>query len=334
MDKYSNGAFLFFRTGAQCVPLTPLEVEARATQHGIAQTIVPAYAGDRQAVSRAISQVSAHLSRQGWLLRPITQTRHKVVYGIVREEKNQVSETLDHNHSDNLEWCDEHHNGHYVHGTHEIARRVDSAYQELRGKIVSGDWSETITHYLIDICLAQAIRDDGRVYWVAPAHLTAVRQLQPFLESVGISLVVCEVESEAKTVVQQAAQEGLAAQLQTLQDEIAAFDGQQKPTTYRLRVEALQALRKRATVYSSTLGIATDQVQAMVDQLERTTQDMLHVRELTVVHKSGSSPGGTAHRSRETAAECMARQPVATTPLQDSTPMAPGIAWNQTGFTW
>ncbi len=324
--------------------MLPSDITALATHHGIRTTIVPQYSGDRQTVSRAISQVSAQVSRSGWLLDNIKRSQHEVVQAIVKKDKNQAQEHIDYDQEAKLTWTDEHGNGAQVHGSHLIAVQVNEAYQELRGKIVAADWTESLTTYLVGDCVAQAIRDDGRVYWVAPAHLASVRQLQPFLEAVGISLVLCEVEAESKSVVQAAAQEGLADQLATLQAEIDAFDGQQKPSTYRLRVEALQALRKRATVYAGTLGIATDHVQASIDQLEGIAQRMLSIRESTVIHKDGSTennnggkPAKTAKptgKDEDHAAAFYASKP-AYTPLDSgSTPAQPMVNMVQTGFSW
>lgn len=340
---YQNGAFLFYRVSSTCQPMMPSAIEALARQHGIRESIVPAYAGDRQTVARALSQISSQVSRSGWMLRPIKQSKSEVVYGIVKEEKNQSSERLNYDHEALVSWSNEGGNGDYIKGGHEIAIKVDEAYRTLRYHVVAADWTESLTTYLVGDCVAQAIRDDGRVYWVAPAHLASVRQLQPFLEAVGISLVLCEVEAASKSVVQAAAQEGLAEQLATLQAEIDQFDGQQKPSTYRLRVEALQALRKRATVYAGTLGIATDHVQASIDQLESIAQRMLSIRETTVIHKDGSSNhsnGGrtakAASRKEQGHAEVFYAQSPTYTPLNSAStsgqsPMQPMI---QTGFSW
>jgi len=274
------------------------------------------------------------------MLRPIKQSKSEVVYGIVKEEKNQSSERLNYDHEALITWNNEGGNGDYIKGSHEIAVKVDEAYRALRFHVVAADWTESLTSYLVGDCVAQAIREDGRVYWVAPQHLASVRQLQPFLEAVGISLVLCEVEAESKTVVQQAAQEGLAEQLDTLQKEIDAFDGQQKPSTYRLRVEALQNLRKRATVYAGTLGIATDHVQASIDQLETIAQRMLSIRETTVIHKDGSSDhngNGRASKpssKKESVESFLASRP-SCQPLDSvNTTSRPVVNMVQTGFSW
>jgi hypothetical protein len=344
--RFTDGAFCFYRVSGTCKPMTPTEIEQLARQHGIRESIYPTYAGDRQTVSRALSQVSAHLGRQGWMLDAIKTAKHEVVYAIVEKQKDQAREHIDYSQCSKLRWSDEHGNGAHVDGSHEIAQRVDTAYQELRGKIVAGDWTESLVEYLRTDCYAQSMLTSGYVYWIAPQYLDVVKQLQPFLEHVGISLVLCEVETESKNVVEQAAQEGLADQLAALQTEIDAFSGEEKPTTFRLRIERLQALRKRATVYHSTLGIAVEQAQAMIDQLEHKAQTMLDIREDMVVHRDGSSehtsplptPTRSSSSSKKESAQSFeayaasrpACQPLDTIDTPGTTPQA----WIQTGFSW
>ena len=305
--------------------MLPGEIERLVAQHSLPSSIVPQYAGDRQQVSRAIIAVSSKRSKQGWLLRPIKQGRHDVLYGIIRETKHTESEYLDHIQEERIRWSDEGGNGQYVEGKHQIACEVNTAYQALRGRICPGDWTDTLANYLVAECQGFAFREDGRVYWCPESALPSLTPLSAFLEQVGISLAVCEVEAEARTVVQQAAQESLADKLQMLQDDVAAFDGKQKPSNYKRRIEEIVNLRKRATVYHEALQVGVDQAQAILTQLEDQVQTLLDVRENTVVHRSGAvsaigTPGST---SVDTLASAFGGMP------------SPAAAWAaQPSFSW
>jgi hypothetical protein len=294
MNKFKDGAFCFYRVSSSCTPMLPSAIEQLAAQHGMPEKIVPQYAGDRNQVARAISQVSSHLSRQGWLLRPIKQARHEVVYGIVKEQKDQHRERLEHDFEDTLRWSDEGGNGTYVEGTHALAIEVDTAYQALRDRVCPGDWTETLCTYLTQDCNATPMRQDGRIFYLPPQALDQVRQLTAFLAAVGISLVCCEIEAEAVPVVQQAASESLAEQLERLQEEVAGFNGEQKPNTYRLRLDEYARLRERATMYRESLGIGVTQAQTILDELEEKVRDMLTVRQATVIPRNGSLAGSVS----------------------------------------
>ena len=293
-DKFSNGAFTFFRTTPLCTPMLPSEIARLAQAHNLPPTCIPVYAGDRAVVSRAIQATSTKVSKQGWLLRPLKQSKHAVSYGIVKEDKDRDATSLDYHHEAGLFWCDENGNGHTIEGQHWIAQEADQAYQSLRERIDRPDWTQTISTYLVDTCQAQPLREDGRIWWLAPSYLPRARQLQAFLQDVGIQLVLAEVESEAVTVVRDAAQETLAEQLDALQAQVAQFDGKQKPSNYRERITEIVALKAKANAYKAALGIGVEQAQAMLDQLETQVRGMLDIRQSTVVHRSGrTSASGT-----------------------------------------
>ena len=325
-QKYSNGAFVFYRTGAQCQPMLPSEIERLAVQHHLPASIVPQYAGDRQQVSRAISATASKASKSGWQLTSIKTGRHEVVYGISLIERDQALERVDFTFDARLRWEDEGGNGQYIEGTHQIACEANNAYQAIRGRICPGDWTEALTAYLVDECQAFAFREDGRVYWCPQSGMAHLAPLSAFLAQVGITLVVCEVETETRTVVQQAAQESIADKLQALQDDVAAFDGKQKPSNYKRRIEEIVQLRKRATVYAEVLQVGVDQAQAILTQLEAQVSAMLDIRENTVVHRNGvvSATGTPGSHSIDTLAGAFG----GTTP-------SPAAAWAaQPAFSW
>jgi hypothetical protein len=116
-NKFSTGAFVFTRArGLQ--PRDPDDLQPLAAQHGLPGDIIPTYAGDRAAIGRAISQTSAGLSREGFLLRPIRSTSSEVVYGIVREQQDE--DRLDHQHEATVTWFAEPDAS--VQGDHPIAQ--------------------------------------------------------------------------------------------------------------------------------------------------------------------------------------------------------------------
>ena len=324
-EKFSNGAFVFYRVGAQCQPMIPHEIEQLAAQHNLPASITPQYAGDRQQVSRAISTTSSKAQKGGWQLTSIKTGRHEVVYGISLIERDQALERVDFTFDARLRWSDEGGNGQYVEGSHQIAYDVDTAYQAIRGRICPGDWTEALTNYLVGECQAFAFREDGRVYWCPSSHMGQLAPLSAFLAQVGISLVVCEVEAATRTVVQQAAQESLADRLQALQDDVAAFDGKQKPSNYKRRIEEIVELRKRATVYHEALQVGVDQAQSILHTLEAQVQELLDIRENTVVHRSGavSAVGMPGSGSVDTLAGAFGGTP------------SPTAAWaTQPAFSW
>jgi len=283
-QKFSTGAFVFTRArGLQ--PRDPTELHPLAAQHNLPESIIPTYAGDRAAIGRAIAQTSSGLHREKILLRPIRRNSSEVIYGVVREHHSE--EKLQHDHQATVTWSSAPEPA-IVTGDHPIARRVADAYQDLRGKIVAEDWSSTITSFLEQHDAAR-IRGDGRVYWVPPQRVDAVKKLGAFLAEVGIDLILCELEPETKSVVEAVAQESLDEQLDKLQAEVTAFDGTQKPSTYQRRLDEYQRLRQRATLYKDALGVGVERAGLVLDELEQKVQAMLDIRQNTVIHRDGST---------------------------------------------
>jgi len=285
-EKFASGAFVFTRARG-ITPRSPEEIPPLAVRHGIDPAFLPEYAGDRVAVGRAITQASSGLQREGFLLRPITRAASQVVYGIVKEARDEAEQKLEHAFESLVSWAAEP-DPSIVSGDHPIARRVAEAYRELRNKIVADDWSSTITAYLESHDAAR-VRGDGRVYWVPPQRLDEVRQFGAFLAEVGIDLVLCEIEAESRTVVTAVAQESLDEQINALEQEVATFDGTQKPTTYQRRLDEYQRLRERAVLYRDALGLGVDRAEQVLKELEQKVSAMLDVRRQTVVHRDGTA---------------------------------------------
>ena len=289
-NRFTTGAFCFTRARG-LAPRDPETLHPLAAQHNLPESIIPTYAGDRAAIGRAIAQTSSGLYREGFLLRPIRRTSSDVTYGIVREQQSE--DKLDHDHEATVFWSVEP-DPSIVQGDHAIARRVADSYATLRSKITSEDWSATITSYLEHHDAAR-IRGDGRVYWVPPQRVDAVKQLGAFLSEVGIDLILCELEPETKTVVQGVASESIEDQLDKLQAEVVNFDGKQKPSTYVRRLEEYQRLRQRATLYKDALGVGVERAELVLGELEAKVTQMLDIRRQITLHKDGSitGPGST-----------------------------------------
>jgi hypothetical protein len=317
-QKFSTGAFVFTRTRG-LEPRDPADLEPVAVQHGIDAAFIPSYPGDRVAISRALTHASRGLQNEGFLLRPIRRTSADVVYGIVREQKDESLQRLDHDFEATISWSAEP-DPSIVTGDHDVASRVREAFNTLRGKIVADDWSASITTYLESHDAAR-MRGDGRVYWVPPQRIEDVRKLSAFLATVGIDLILCEIEPEVQTVVQDVAQVSIDEELDRLQAEAAEFDGKQKPSTYARRLDDYQRLRNRAVLYRDALGVGVDRAKAVLDELEQKVSAMLDLRRQTTIHRDGSMSGpetGVSSESEKAPARPVAAAPSETN-VQDTT---------------
>jgi hypothetical protein len=282
-NKFANGAFVFSRARG-LRPMKPEEVVPIALRHGYDASIVPAYAGDRAAIGRAIARTDTVIVGTQYLLRPIKRTQTEVVYGIVHEQRDGEAH-LDHNHEATLRWSAEPH-PEYIEGEHTLAKRVHLKFAELRGKLVADDWTAFVGEQL-DQLGAAAMRDDGRVHWLPPQSLDAARKLQAFLSEVGVMLILAEVAAENAAVVTEVVAESLDDAIHKLELEVREFDETQKPSMFMKRLETYQALRERALLYKSALGIGTERAEQVLGELEKKVSGMLDVRQGMTVHRDG-----------------------------------------------
>ncbi len=282
--KYKTGAFVFTRSRG-LEPRTPEEIQPIAAKHGINPTVIPEYSGDRAAIGRAIQRTDTKIQKETYLLRPIRRNSKEVTYGIVRED-NLGNDHLDHAHEETLTWKAEP-DPSIIEGNHTIANRVRLLYNDLKGKIVSEDWTAAVTAEL-DRLGAVPFREDGRVYWAPPQSLNDLKRLRDFLAEVGVALVIAEVESESASVVTEVVAENVDEQLHRLEQEVADFDSKQKPSMFARRLEEFQKLRQKALLYQSALGIGAERTEKVLTELEGKVGAMLDIRQGMTVHKDGS----------------------------------------------
>lgn len=280
VNKWGAGAFVFLRT-SKSVPQTPEAIKQLVLAHGLPEALVPDYVGDRATASRAVAGCNQLLSKKGWLVRSIRSSREHVVWGITREEKDKEHTRLEYDFEATVEWTKEVKpdgtlGPDRLHGTHPVADILNNEYQKLRGKIIPRDWSNNVCKYLTDHCAAAPLRDDGRIYWVAPQYLETVKQAKLFLSQyVGIELVLCQIEQDAVPAVREAAQDLLEAEVTRLQEEAEAFDGTQRKSFYNRRLKEYDGLRERAENYHKALNVNIERTKQILDQLDNYIEDYL-----------------------------------------------------------
>jgi len=286
--KFNNGAIITFRKEG-VVPMDPADVRDMALAHGVDEKVVPEYAGDRMVIFRVLRSQTLKQAREGWLLRPITRSKQTVVYGITKERTNEADETIKHDYESKMSWRAEPDPSH-IKGEHAVAKDADAEYQQVRGKIVGDDWTAAVSSYFVGHCKAVSLRgNEGVVYWCPPQSIADLRKLKTFLaETVGISIIIAEIEAEDCKIAKDVATESLYDELEKMENEVKAFDGKERTTVFTLRLERYVELKKRANLYKAALGIGVDKVEKTLAELEQKVSTMLDIRKTIVVHKDGT----------------------------------------------
>lgn len=296
-DKFSDGAFVIWNSRLNAAALDPQDVRDMALAYGLPESLVPEYAGDRAIVSRVIDRNASKLKRKGWVLSALKRHNNHVLLTIHKTDKDPDARLTDLPQVGTIEWLAEpkDNNGggwdDSLRGDHEVAKLLNTEFQQLRGKIAGTDWSISLVGYLQSECAAVSWRDDGRVYWVPPYYIDRVKELQGFLKLVGVNLAIAEIDGEVKESVQEVVVESLNDQVENFLAEVEAFNGKQKPSTYQDRLEQYHTLVKKATVWKETHKAAAGVYQDAIDKLELLSEkvdELLEERKQIRVKRDGT----------------------------------------------
>jgi hypothetical protein len=294
-EKFANGSLCTYRIRDNFVPMTPSQIADIATRHGMPESLVPAYAGDRAMAGRAIQSQLGAARRAGWLVQQYAASKGRLEYTIARIEKDESEVRTDFTHTSSLAWDAEVNGGRHIEGHHSVAQMMDDKYQELRGLVLAGDWTAHIIDYIKGPCRGVPFLESGGMYWVPPQGTRELEHLRAMLSDVGIGLVIGEIDAESHGDIVEVAQKGLGEQLADLQAEVdgiddapPTLDGSQPASTYRTRLERLKDLRATALAYDAALGINMGAVKDTLSHIEQKVRGLLTVRLSTTIHKDGT----------------------------------------------
>jgi len=301
-QRYKNGATVFTRSQG-ITAKTPEEVAKLAADLGLPEGIVPEYAGDREAIGRAIGDMQRVVHRDAYLLRPIVKNKGKEAsWGIVKETRDEVTEKVSHFQEDLVRWeaaetqeykdpntgkpkLREVHPAKLM-GDHPVAGRVRAQYESLEGKIRTEDWTRKVQEFLTELgCFP--MRSDGRVYFAPRPLLEKVRAFKSLLSEVGVDLLISDPEPEDMPVVQAAVQENLGEVLARMEKQVATYDGSNNESTYEKRLQEYKALKQKIDLYQTSLGIGASKAEGMLQALETKVHAMLGIKQQAKAEKEG-----------------------------------------------
>jgi hypothetical protein len=289
--QFTNGAFVFFQVGGT-IPRYPDELRDMAIGAGLdPDKLVPEYAGDRMQVFRTLrGQVPRFANRrngeQRYLIRTIKKTKKQVIMGISPEQVDELAERVDHSYEGKLTWTAEVSPG-KIAGDHPVAREVDEAYRDIRGKIVGDDWTANIVDYLTNDLAAMYFKPN---YWVPPQMVKKVQELAEFLrDNIGIRVYIAEISGDqAVADIKEKAQQTLSDKLNELVEQVEDFDGTERSTVYTIRMQRALELKKQANLYKSALGVGVKKMDACVAKINKSCEHMADIRKCVTVHKDGT----------------------------------------------
>ena len=301
--KFKDGAIVF-AVPAGIRAKTHDELIALAKTLGLPEGVVPEYAGDREAVNRAVSDMQRVVWRDGYLIRPIVKRiKAEAVWGIIKEVKDETTRVLSHAQEDKVRWVIAEEEEFItaagkkekrvvrealIQGDHPIASKIRTQYETLVGKIRTEDWTLKVSEFLGDI---GCFRMKRAVFYVPQPVLGKVQSYAKLLVDVGIDLLICEVEPQQVQVVQRRAQETLMETLEGLSQQIEKFDGlTQREGTYKAKLDEFKMLQSKIALYKDSLGIGVDKADALLLSLTNKVKKFLGMKQEGATEKKEKAP--------------------------------------------
>ena len=255
----------------------------------------------------ALRLAKQQTEKAGLMFRPIDETDAEVVIGVVNERK--LTQTRDLKYSlecrimfdkkneavktdDDSEPKDQ---------QHPAGREVRELYKNLRSYYTSRSFVMLLTcsvHKMESIVM----RETGGVYFVPHHHHTELMKLRAVINQVGRSYItalpIWDDESSKQDVghvTKQALEEELAKLAAQIKDFVA---DPPRRDTMRNRLEEFQAMRSRASMFSTMLSVTVSDLEQGITDCEDTLKKLLQV-ETTRLESKRTKKTGSKRRSDE-----------------------------------
>jgi len=236
------------------------------------------------AFRKTIKEVSRNLNKKGentgYLIRPINETDHHLVYGVVREDRLKVQEDLAHQCEAKVrldkETCSVVCSKDNGTDGYQVAAKVRDLFDTMYCHLTVQDFSRLLTRNLKRM-KAVNIRPTGAVYFVPEQYRTILNKLQAVLDAIpGDShLSLPDVWGEQPDLAKDC-KSALQGELAALKAEIEEFKTK-APRKDRLenRIEEFKDLQERGKMYAEMLGFNADQILKGLETCKKAVTAMI-----------------------------------------------------------
>lgn len=251
-------------------------LEALWKANGIDTDYLPEVPTTARALRHAVEEQP--LKGTGVLVRLSLQSPTEVCYAVVEENllgtgtnRYRQLDTIRLERKTGAIKCDHH---------HAVADAVITSYHSLRDSHSSDEVRTAIVRAVREGCYGAPLRKHGGFYWVSPMYNSEQEAVGRVVESLGQSVwYTLPIHESVQTVkaVSAGAQDSLRSELADLHAQIEGYktNPAKRATTYETRLEDLAALRDRASLYHTVLSVEVSDLEAEVQTLEATLQDMI-----------------------------------------------------------
>ncbi len=227
----------------------------------------------------------ARQDHKGFILRPITEDEAKIVWGVVKEEVDEVGLDLAYECEAKVAFDK---GTETVRATGQrggeaqaLAEKVRDYYTELTETFVSWDLQRMLRRNIGRDMNSVTLRRQGGFYFNAPQWLPEIEKHQKIVEEIGDSdmgiLVISEDDKHNKRTIGTDAKRSLQEEVAAIQQELVEFQakGNTKEATLHRRLTEYKRLKDKAQMFAGMLDIQVKDLAQSITDAEAVVKGML-----------------------------------------------------------
>jgi len=213
------------------------------------------------------------------LLRQISKNKDSIVWGLVRENRDQDNKLLDYTQVSRLTLSRNTGDPTYGDPTNPHILRVDEKFNALVGSVTTDDIRRMVVH----ACKGNGGVPVGTSWFVPAQHADMMRAMKATVEALGESemwLLPIYDSDESRDSIGRAAREDLQDQINGIKQEMEDFSAEQtRPSTLQRRLNKFNELREKAKLYANIVKVVHSDLLEEITVLEGTVSSMLSLRQ-------------------------------------------------------
>lgn len=232
---------------------------------------------------KAIKEVNRSSSAKGFMIRAITENDQQIVYGIVKEDKDEAAQDLNYACEAKVEFQKTTESvlsfGRPGIVAHELAEAIKTAYVTLTETYISADIQRMLRRNIITKMFGIPMRRGGGSYFVAPQYEETITKLTNVVEQLGgseVSVLILHRMPVNVGNIGRNAQHHLEDKLREVKAEVDKFKAS-PPTagTLARRIENFKEMKSRVDMYTELLGLQTSNLQQGIDDCSSIVQTII-----------------------------------------------------------
>jgi len=258
-------------------------------KHGLDEAWLPPEIEGSVAFTKALRWAQRG-DRQGYMIRPIDDTKEAIIVGIVKEDVDKPKEDLAYGVEAKVKYNKEHESVQVTDSKHPLAGRIKALFTEMQEAYIGRDFTRMLTRNIAKRMGSICLRHTGGVYFVPVHHTETLLKHRAVMSEIGAEFSVLPVYGNdlSKEDLGKQARRALEEEIKEVEAEIQKFkETAPRGDTLKRRLEEFKELKKRAQMYAQLLQIKVVDINQGLGDCEKQIKAILGVVEKEKGEKKG-----------------------------------------------